>query len=67
MSKIDEAKKILREAGYFTGNFWSVEDVKSLAPHLSNDEAHGVLLKALTNPATVAQVWLAIEHELEPI
>ena len=65
MNKIDEAKKTLREAGYFTDNLWSVEDVKHLNPQLSDDEAQGVLLGALTNPATMEQIWLAIEYELK--
>lgn len=41
-NKIEAAKKILEEQGYFTRNLWHVLD------------------DALTNDATMEQIWLAI-------
>lgn len=49
MNKIEEAKQVLREAGYFTDNLWHIDDVK-LRFNVTNDEdAQAILEQALTN------------------
>jgi len=64
MNKIEQAKQVLREAGYFTDNLWSVKDV--MDNYKCNEEqAQEILSKALTNDATMEQIWLAIAIEAD--
>ena len=58
-SWIKEAKQILKDAGYFTDNLWSIEDVKDIC-NCSNEEAQDVLNIALTNEGTMHHIWTAI-------
>lgn len=59
-TKIEEAKSLLKEAGYFTDNLWHVNDVQRLVKHINDDDAQEVLEQALTNDATMEQIWFAI-------
>jgi len=58
--KIEQAKAVLEQAGYFTRNLWHVDDVKGKFK-CTEEEAQDVLNDALTNDATMEQIWLAIE------
>lgn len=58
-NKIEQAKKFLEEQGYFTRNMWHVDDVKERF-NCTDEEAQDVLYGALTNDATMEQIWLAI-------
>jgi hypothetical protein len=49
---------------YQTENLWCVEDVKSKFK-CDNDDALEVLESALTNDATMEQIWCAIEFHAE--
>ena len=49
----------LSRRGYFTGNLWSVDDVK-LKFFVTDDEAQEVLMESLTNDATMEQIWQSI-------
>jgi hypothetical protein len=63
--KIAEAKQLLKDAGYYTGNLWTITDVKDKlegGENLSDDEAQDILDKSLTNEATMEQVWLSISE-----
>lgn len=69
--KIEEAKAFLKEQGFQTDNLWRVDDVKTKF-NCTDEQAQHVLYKALTNGATMEQIWLAIdtageEEGLEPI
>ena len=57
--RIDNAKAVLKAAGYFVDNLWHVEDVQAKFD-CSPTEAMSVLNRALTNEATMEQIWLAI-------
>ena len=57
--RIDNAKAVLKAAGYFVDNLWHVEDVQAKFD-CSPMEAMAVLNRALTNEATMEQIWLAI-------
>tara|TARA_R110000824_G_scaffold316724_1_gene503992 strand:+ start:209 stop:418 length:210 start_codon:yes stop_codon:yes gene_type:complete len=57
---IKQAKELLESKGYYVGNLWSVDDVYSRY-ECTNEEAQEILHKALTNDATMEQVWLAID------
>ena len=57
--RIDNAKAVLKAAGYYVENLWHVEDVQAKFD-CSPIEAMSVLNRALTNEATMEQIWLAI-------
>ena len=57
--RIDNAKAVLKAAGYFVDNLWHVEDVQAKFD-CSPIDAMSVLNRALTNEATMEQIWLAI-------
>ena len=61
-----EAKQALREAGYFVDNLWHVDDVKNATEvSLSTEQAMQVLSMALTNEATMDQIWMSIQIATE--
>ena len=57
-------KNELKERGYFVDNLWTIEDVQSRF-NCTDDEAQEVLEQALTNDATMEQIWLAIQFHGE--
>ena len=57
-------KNELKKRGYFVDNLWTTEDVQSKF-NCTEDEAQEVLEQALTNDATMEQIWLAIEFHGE--
>lgn len=54
------ARALLRSKGYFVENLWYVDDVMQNYD-CSKDKAYEVLQKAITNEATMQQIWLAID------
>ena len=57
-------KNELKERGYFVDNLWKTDDVFRLF-NCTSEEAQEVLEQALTNDATMEQIWLAIEFHAE--
>ena len=49
----------LSRRGYFTGNLWTVDDVKSKF-FVTDEEAQEILMESLTNDATMEQIWQSI-------
>jgi len=61
-----EAKQILRDNGYFVDNLWHIHDVYNVADgNIQKDQAMQVLSMALTNEATMEQIWQAIKMATE--
>jgi len=61
-----EAKQVLKQAGYFVDNLWHIQDVYNVADgDIQKDQAMQVLSMALTNEATMEQIWLAIQMATE--
>lgn len=58
---IDEAKKVLEEAGYYVNNLWHVKDVQSRVD-CSEEEAMAVLEEALTSDSTFNTIWANIDY-----
>ena len=58
---VEEAKAVLRENGFFVDNLWHVDDIKLRYNCEDNEQAQDVLYGALTNDATMEQVWFAID------
>ena len=58
---VEQAKEVLKANGYFVDNLWHVDDVK-LRYNCDDDEvAQDILDRALTNDATMEQVWFALD------
>jgi hypothetical protein len=65
MNEIQQAKEVLRNAGYFVDNLWHVDDVTNIESSLSKDQSIKVLDMALTNEATMDQIWMSIQIATE--
>ena len=59
-TKIQEAKALLKEAGYFTDNLWHIDDVRTQVKHISEDDAQEVLEMAITNDFVMGSIHQAI-------
>ncbi len=71
---VEYAKLVLQENGYCTENLWSIHDVDSKliamgfnANSIPNDTKLLLLGRSLKNEATMEQIWLGIESELDAI
>jgi hypothetical protein len=58
---IEQAKQVLRDNGYFVDNLWHVDDVTNIEASLSKDQSIKILDMALTNEATMDQIWYSIK------
>ena len=58
---IHNAKEVLREAGYFVDNLWSIDDVKLRFAVFDDEDAQGILSDALTNEWITEQIHRTIE------
>ena len=58
---IKDARALLESNGFFVGNLWHIDDVKSKF-NCTDDEAQDVLTEALENEATMDRIWFAIEY-----
>tara|TARA_Y100001963_G_C6725174_1_gene421088 strand:- start:1010 stop:1222 length:213 start_codon:yes stop_codon:yes gene_type:complete len=61
---IKKAKEILSKSGYQVDNLWNIKDVQHKYK-CTDDEAMKVLIQALTNEATMEQIWFAIDFHAE--
>jgi hypothetical protein len=60
-----KSKGILKENGYFVDNLWHIDDVRLKYKDVSKDDAQRILDRALTNEATMEQIWFAIDSVAE--
>ena len=58
---IEQAKELLKANGYFVDNLWYVEDVKTKFK-CTDEQAQVILDRALTNEATMEQIWFSINE-----
>jgi hypothetical protein len=61
---IDKARQTLKQAGYYVGNLWSIQDVMEQY-ECTEDEAQEVLDRSLTNEATIEQIQFSIREFAE--
>jgi hypothetical protein len=59
-----ELREELSRRGFYTSNLWHVNDVKERF-NADDDDAQEILDSALTNDATMGQIWLAIEMDAD--
>lgn len=64
LASTEDLKNELKLRGFFVDNLWTTEDVESRY-HCSEDEAQEVLEQALTNEATMEQIWFAIHFHAD--
>ena len=60
LKDIAQARMFLRSKGYFMENLWTTDDVTENYD-CTQEQAQQVLEMALTNTATVEQIWYAID------
>ena len=58
---IDEAKKVLRDNGYFVDNLWNVSDVQVVF-ECTDEQAQEVLYNSMTNDYINEQMQLSIDE-----
>lgn len=63
-NKIEQAKDILRSAGYFVDNLWQTEDVK-INWNCTEEQAQKVLNEVFKYDAIYELVWEGISYEAE--
>ena len=67
MNEIEKAKQVLREAGYYVDNLWSIQDVRDDANELTEEQKMEALGMALKNEYTIEQIFYAIDVSVEII
>ena len=60
MDKIEQAKAILREAGYCTSSLWHIKDVKQYH-ECTDEEAHNILEQVLDSDWITEQIFSEID------
>ncbi len=61
-NKIELAKDVLRDAGYYVDNLWQVDDVRNKFENVDNETCQEILDIALTNDWLTEQIWVTIEE-----
>jgi hypothetical protein len=59
MNEIEKAKAVLRDAGYFVDNLWTIQDVQDRF-ECDDNTAQGILYDSLTNEYIVEQIFSQI-------
>jgi glutathione synthase/RimK-type ligase-like ATP-grasp enzyme len=60
----EEAKQVLRNAGYYVDNLWSIYDVDTEGIDMTNDERYDILNEVLTSPRIIQEINETIDFEL---
>ena len=63
VNKIEQAKQVLREAGYFVDNLWRIEDVQGNY-NCTDEQAMEVLEGALFNDYVMETIFGVIDEEV---
>jgi hypothetical protein len=67
MNEINKAKQVLREAGYYVDNLWSIQDVRDDNNELTDEQKMHALDMAFINEYTIEQIFYAIDVSVEII
>jgi hypothetical protein len=59
---IEQAKEVLRNAGYYVDALWNIRDVTDNF-EVSDDDARGILERALNSEWVMEQTWYTIKDE----
>lgn len=66
LKDITKSRALLRSNGYFTDNLWTTDDVTENY-ECTQEQAQQVLEMALTNTATIEQIWYAIDDACDTL
>jgi hypothetical protein len=62
---VEEARKFLKEKGYYTDNLWCVDDVKTKF-ECDDDDAQEILDSTFNDESIMAEIWeTIISHGIE--
>ena len=69
---VQEAKQVLKDAGYFVDNLWHINDIKDKYNCTNDEQAQSILYNSLTNESVMEYIWdsiniVADEKNLEVI
>jgi len=67
MNEINKAKQVLREAGYYVDNLWSIHDVRDDDNELTDEQKMQALDMAFDDEYTTEQIFYAIGVSVEII
>lgn len=62
--KIEKAKNILKDNGYYCDNLWHVDDVKQTYPTYSNEDALEVLDDVMTSDYITETIYSFIDKKI---
>ena len=62
--KVEEAKKILKENGYYIENLWHISDVQQNYK-LDDDDAYNVLDRVMQSEYTISSIFDMIDLEIK--
>lgn len=66
-TSVNQAKAILKDAGYYVDNLWHIDDVKCYEDFTENDdEAYNVLDKVLHSGRIIEEINSAIQIVIQP-
>ena len=60
----EEAKQVLRDAGYYVDNLWSIHDVDTEGVDMTDDEKYKILDEVLTSDRIIYEINESIDIEL---
>jgi hypothetical protein len=69
---VEQAKQVLKDAGYFVDNLWHINDIKDKYNCDSDEQVQSILYNSLTNESVMEHIWdsinmIADEENLEVI
>ena len=76
MNKVEEAKQILKDAGYYVEDLWQVSDVRSCLDFMDDidpgfeidtETAYGILCDVLTSSRVMEEIGDALSIEVEKL
>lgn len=65
MVKVEEARQVLRNAGYYVDNLWSIHDVDTEGVDMTDDQKYEILDKVLQGEYIMEKINVSIGDEVE--
>lgn len=58
---VEQAKQVLKDAGYFVDNLWHINDIKDKYNCDNYEQAQSILYRALTNESVMEHIFDSID------
>ena len=62
---VEQAKQVLKDAGYFVDNLWHINDIKDKYNCDSDEQAQSILYNSLKNESVMEHIWDSIDMVAE--